>query len=626
MNVGVEYTPAEKTKLSGIETGATADQTASEIKTAYESNSDTNAFTDADHTKLDGIADGAQVNVGEEYTSTEKTKLSGIEDSATADQTASEIKTAYESNTNTNAFTDANSTRLADAITGVDEGTGIRIDDGSTDTPEINIADSGVDTSQLADGAVTDDKVESVDASKLIGTRGAPFIRSDSSAPIGPLPSGGRPTGIWSDGTTMWVADLTNRSILAYTLSTGARDSTKDFSQGLLQGASNEAPRGMWSDGTTLWVVNSTPRNLYAWTLATRTRDASKDILSTALASGNTTPTGTWSDGTTIWIANSGDSKLYAYNLSTRTYDSSKDIDLDSENANPTGVWGDGATIWVSDYNDDKAYAYDIASRIRDATKDFNNLTSYNIEEPYGMWSDGETIWVASHETSRRRVYPLQYTSSNAFLSISTDDTIDGNGTASSPLSVANPFTDADETKLDELANIKSIGTNLALAPDGTLNASAGGGTSGLTAVSTDSTITGDGTSGDPLSVANPFTDTDETKLDGIEDNATADQSATEIRDALQSLSNDSRLDGSSIKNIGKLETIATGNVQGLAFARLFNINGSGYIANAGSYGFSGVPIYAQDYRTAHNRYFAIDTPSTGHCRADAQSERHQQG
>jgi hypothetical protein len=48
-------------KLDGIEAGATADQTAAEIKTAYESNADTNAFTDADHTKLDGIEASADV-------------------------------------------------------------------------------------------------------------------------------------------------------------------------------------------------------------------------------------------------------------------------------------------------------------------------------------------------------------------------------------------------------------------------------------------------------------------------------------------------------------------------------------------------------------------------------------
>ena len=51
----------DKSKLDGVEANATADQTASEIKTAYESNSDTNAFTDADHSKLDGIEASADV-------------------------------------------------------------------------------------------------------------------------------------------------------------------------------------------------------------------------------------------------------------------------------------------------------------------------------------------------------------------------------------------------------------------------------------------------------------------------------------------------------------------------------------------------------------------------------------
>ena len=47
------------TKLDGIETSATADQTASEIKTAYESNADTNEFSDTEQTKLAGIATNA---------------------------------------------------------------------------------------------------------------------------------------------------------------------------------------------------------------------------------------------------------------------------------------------------------------------------------------------------------------------------------------------------------------------------------------------------------------------------------------------------------------------------------------------------------------------------------------
>ena len=138
---------AERTKLTGIEDGATADQTASEIKTAYESNADTNAFTDADESKLDnssvvgqvvtiggtsvtvpGSSSGGVTNLnghsvtelddvssagsGEIITDAERTKLTGIETGATADQTASEIKTAYESNSDTNAFTDADESKL----------------------------------------------------------------------------------------------------------------------------------------------------------------------------------------------------------------------------------------------------------------------------------------------------------------------------------------------------------------------------------------------------------------------------------------------------------------------------------------------------------------------------------
>ena len=49
------------TKLDGIEANATADQTGAEIKSAYEAVADTNAFTDAEKTKLSGIEASADV-------------------------------------------------------------------------------------------------------------------------------------------------------------------------------------------------------------------------------------------------------------------------------------------------------------------------------------------------------------------------------------------------------------------------------------------------------------------------------------------------------------------------------------------------------------------------------------
>ena len=49
------------TKLDGIEASATADQTDAEIRAAVEAASDSNVFTDADHTKLNSIETGADV-------------------------------------------------------------------------------------------------------------------------------------------------------------------------------------------------------------------------------------------------------------------------------------------------------------------------------------------------------------------------------------------------------------------------------------------------------------------------------------------------------------------------------------------------------------------------------------
>lgn len=55
------FADGDKTKLDGIETGATADQTGAEIKSLYEAELDTNAYTDAEKTKLAGIETGANV-------------------------------------------------------------------------------------------------------------------------------------------------------------------------------------------------------------------------------------------------------------------------------------------------------------------------------------------------------------------------------------------------------------------------------------------------------------------------------------------------------------------------------------------------------------------------------------
>ena len=125
------------TKLDTIETNAKDDQTASEIKTLYESNSNTNEFSDA-----------------------EQTKLAGIETAATADQTGAEIKSLYEANSNTNAYTDAEKTKL----TGIE--TGATADQTASEIKTL-IASSPLDASHLAANSVTTSEIADAELTTL---------------------------------------------------------------------------------------------------------------------------------------------------------------------------------------------------------------------------------------------------------------------------------------------------------------------------------------------------------------------------------------------------------------------------------------------------------------------------
>lgn len=59
----LSWKASAESKLNGIEAGATGDQTAAEIKTAYEGNSNTNAYTDGDKAKVGRLTVTSAVNL-----------------------------------------------------------------------------------------------------------------------------------------------------------------------------------------------------------------------------------------------------------------------------------------------------------------------------------------------------------------------------------------------------------------------------------------------------------------------------------------------------------------------------------------------------------------------------------
>ena len=207
-----------------------------------------------------------------------------------------------------------------------------------------------------------------------------------------------RPAGIWSNGTTMWVADYADDKLYAYNTD-GTRDITKDFDT-LIEAGNNE-PSGIWSDGMTMWVADWFDGKIYAYGMSDKARDSGKDF-DTLAAAGNSRPWGIWSDGMTMWVADWNNDTIYAYRMSDTVRDSGKDFDPLSAAGNhePTGIWSDGTTMWVADRGDDKIFAYRMSDQAHDSRKDFDPLSAARLTNPWGIWSDGTTMWVTDFDAS----------------------------------------------------------------------------------------------------------------------------------------------------------------------------------------------------------------------------------
>ena len=172
------------------------------------------------------------------------------------------------------------------------------------------------------------------------------------------------PEGICSDGTTMFVADSGDDKLYAYKMSDTTADSTKDITLD----SDNGEPRGMWCDETTVYVANdgaTTANKVFAYTISSGAHDSSKDFeelyLSTNTAAQNAeTPRGIWSNGATMFVADDDDDNVFAYKHSDESQDSGKNLALISDNDNPRGMWFDGRILWVVDGTDDTIYPYDL--------------------------------------------------------------------------------------------------------------------------------------------------------------------------------------------------------------------------------------------------------------------------
>ena len=198
-------------------------------------------------------------------------------------------------------------------------------------SPSSLTLDAGAKTATATVTAVDDNDEESdetvvVTASHDSSAVGSVTITIEAVAPLPPgvvwgdrLPDRdialpGAPTGVWSNGTDVWVLTTAGR-ISVYSLADGAEHTDRGFT---LPGGAEYAA-GLWSNGATLWVADVNRGWVRAYRLSDGARQADRDLDTAALAAaGNTEPAGIWSNGTTMWVADFTDSRVYAYDLTTK--------------------------------------------------------------------------------------------------------------------------------------------------------------------------------------------------------------------------------------------------------------------------------------------------------------------
>ena len=227
-----------------------------------------------------------------------------------------------------------------------------------------------------------------------------------------------KPTGIWGNDTTIWVANDARASskIFAYNRSDGSRDSSQDFDT--LSAAGNRDPWGLCSDGTTMFVVNEFSGKVFAYNLSTKAHDSTKDI---TLHADNDNAFGLWCDATTLWVLdddNATDTKIFAYHLvadssatpaiayGDRDADSDFDTLAAAGNVNPRGLWSNGETMFVLDDEDYTVYAYNHSDKSQDSTKTVT-FSDLNGKTPEGLWFDGRVLWVVEIGDDRAYAFDL---------------------------------------------------------------------------------------------------------------------------------------------------------------------------------------------------------------------------
>jgi hypothetical protein len=235
------------------------------------------------------------------------------------------------------------------------------------------------------------------------------------------------PIGISGDANSVYVADYGNSEIRAINPSTGGvttlagSPNTFGYADGQGAAAGFERPTGVWSDGTNLYVVDwyaNTVRKivLSSATVTTIAGSAtapcdSVDAVGTAARFDG--PFGIWGDGANLYVTDEYNftiRKIVLATLQVSTFVGQPGVSLAADGVgasatflDPTGIWGDGTYLYVTDGNSIRKITLATAQVVTIAGDPQTNsymdgkALSARFYEPLGIWGDGSSLLIADY-------------------------------------------------------------------------------------------------------------------------------------------------------------------------------------------------------------------------------------
>ena len=261
------------------------------------------------------------------------------------------------------------------------------------------------------------------------------------------------PSGIYSDGTKLFVSDMSNNRILIYNTIPTTNGVAADVVIGqtdfltATSGTSNlklKNPYGIYSDGTKLFVTDMSNNRILIYNTMPTTNGVAADVVigqtdfTTATSGTSSTklkyPSGIYSDGTKLFVSDMSNNRILIYNAIPTTNGVAADVVIGQTDftLNGINIIGNIASqeglnsprnsiiinnkLFISDTFNNRILIYNtipttngVAADVVIGQTDFLTATSgtssSKLKNPSGIYSDGTKLFISDGSNHRILIY-----------------------------------------------------------------------------------------------------------------------------------------------------------------------------------------------------------------------------